>query len=287
MQQSKMLGFDVRIVQGAALFAAGFAVWAWLPLVWGQGIEDAIYFLKVGQGDSQLISLDRGRAVPPLTILIDGGRDRRVIDALADSMPGRMPRRIDLVILTHPDTDHFGGLIDIVRRFEVGLFVSNGQTSEQETFAELEKALRERSVPTLALAQGDRIRFGAAHLSILSPDDALRASKTKNEASIVALFEKGESRVLLTGDIGFAAEEALLKKNPDLRTDVLKVAHHGSKNSTGEQFAAAVQPALSVIGVGQNRYGHPDPRVLETLDLAGSRIHRTDTDGTLKILLDK
>ena len=112
-------------------------------------------------------------------------------------------------------------------------------------------------------------------------------NESLNEASLVVMLEAGKSRALFTGDIGFSTENVLLEKGYNLKADALKVGHHGSKNSSGENFIAAVQPMVSIIGVGKNRYGHPTPRVLETLGLAGSKVYRTDSDGTIKIILDK
>ena len=187
--------------------------------------------------------------------------------------------------MTHTDLDHIGGIVEVAKRYDVGLFISNGRAAESDAYEALQKELAEQSVPALALLKGDVIRYGTNVLSILSPDPALLRHKEVNEASLVMMLESENRSVLFTGDIGFPAEQALLDKHYDLKADVLKVAHHGSKYSSSENFLAAVRPLVSVIGVGKNTYGHPTARVLESLELAGARIYRTDENGTVRIPL--
>src|SRR5690606_26297687 len=123
-------------------------------------------------------------------------------------------------------------------------------------------------------------------LTFVSPDKNILQSDSSNEASLVFLFEGLGARFLFAGDIGIETENYLLEKNFDLSADVLKVPHHGSRHSSGENFISAVSPEISVIGVGQNRFGHPDPRVLQVLSLVGSEVYRTDEDGNIKVSLD-
>ena len=277
-----------KTIQIAVLVLIGFNVWVWYSLLGTRGIQNAVYFLDVGQGDSQLITLVSRHGAPPINILIDGGRDKKVLDALDAALGTANNKYIDIVIVSNPDLDHFGGIIDIARRYDIGLFVSTGYQSQTEAFRALQEEISARSVPTIVLRESDRIRYQNNNLVIISPDRALTDAASINEASMVAMLEaEGGSRALFTGDIGFLAENTLLIKSYDLRADILKVGHHGSQYSSGENFIAKVRPTISVIGVGQNRYGHPAPRALETLALAGSKVYRTDRDGTMKIILDK
>ncbi|PIR82328.1 hypothetical protein COU20_02790 [Candidatus Kaiserbacteria bacterium CG10_big_fil_rev_8_21_14_0_10_59_10] len=280
-------GTKRTILQLGLITLVGLALYTVASLGLSQGSESALYFLDVGQGDSQLITLSAPEGNSAVHILVDAGSGRRVLDALEAVLQEQRARGayIDMLILTHPDLDHFGGFIDIVERYDIGIFVSNGHTDDSPAFDALETALAERGVPRVTLSQGDSIRYGEHTLTLLAPNEDLLRHENRNEASIVFMLEAHDTRVLFAGDIGFPAEEALLKDGFELAAHVLKVPHHGSRFSTGESFAAAVRPVISVIGVGQNRYGHPAPRVLETLELAGSRVYRTDIDGTVKVPL--
>lgn len=281
------LGSKTVLAQLGVLIAIGITVWLWIPILSGKTAENSLYILDVGQGDSQLVQLASPEGRSSVEVLIDGGKDRAVLHELNEVLGNRDDKYIDIVILTHPDLDHFGGLIEVVRRYDVGVFISNGRKGTSEAFADLENVLHERNIQSISLMEGDSIRYGNHVFTIISPDKALIQSKEINEASIVTTLSSGGVEVLFTGDIGFPAERALLRKKHNLSADILKVGHHGSKNSSSENFIAAVQPKIATIGVGKNSYGHPTPRVLETLELAGSRVYRTDTDGTIEIPLKR
>src|SRR3989344_841029 len=273
------------LIQLGVIISIGFTAWIWFGIFSAQTSEDVLYVLDVGQGDSQLVVLSREDGKASVKILIDGGKDRTVLTALDEALGHLNNKYIDIVMMTHTDLDHMGGLIEVIKRYDIGLFVSNGRKADSEAYAALEDVLDEREIPSEVLIEGDVVRYGGNTLSILSPDRVLLANKTVNEAGIVAMLESEDTKVLFTGDIGFPAENALLKKYRDLSADILKVGHHGSKNSSSENFIAAVRPLVSTIGVGKNSYGHPTLRVLDTLDLAGSRVYRTDEHGTIKIPL--
>ncbi|MDP1707331.1 MAG: lamin tail domain-containing protein, partial [bacterium] len=254
-----------------------------------QAASDALYFLDVGQGDSQLLILSSENGGHAIKILIDGGKDKNILNAMDDALGNSNDKYIDLIILTHTDLDHMGGLIDIIKRYEVGAFISSGRESTSEAYGILKETLANRKIPTLALRQGDVIRYGDNRLAVLSPDRYLVESKAVNEDGLVMMLkmddELGGTSALFTGDVGFPTENWLLDKKEPIYADILKVGHHGSKYSSGENFIATVRPLISVIGVGKNNYGHPATRVLETLELAGSRVYRTDKNGTVKVLL--
>ena len=133
---------------------------------------------------------------------------------------------------------------------------------------------------------GDYIKYKDYYLSILSPDQIALSKDNKNEAGLVTMLEVNGNNVLLTGDIGFETEERLIKKY-SLRSDVLKVGHHGSRFSSSREFVEQVGPRISIIGVGKNSYGHPHPQVLAILASINTTVYRTDLDGTIKIILDK
>ncbi|MDO8566813.1 MAG: lamin tail domain-containing protein [bacterium] len=285
-----MLASRKIIFQLTAIIAVGLTAWLWFGIFETQNISHTLYVLDVGQGDSQLVILASENGRSAIKILIDGGKDKTVLNALDDALEHLNNKYLDLVILTHTDLDHMGGLIDVALRYDIGMFISNGREETSETYGILKEALTRRSIPTLVLRQGDGIRYGDNSFSVLSPDRTLVQNKEVNEASLVLKLTAGsptnKTRVLFVGDAGFTTEDMLLNKKDLLAADILKVGHHGSKYSSGENFIAAVRPIVSVIGVGKNSYGHPAPRVLETLALAGSRVYRTDTQGTIKIPLD-
>lgn len=230
----------------------------------------AISFLNVGQGDATLLVLPTG-----VKMLIDGGPpDGKVLTELAKILPPT-DRYIDLVVMSHPQVDHFGGLIEVVKRYRIGAFLMSARGSEAVAFAELEKALAERGVRTVTLGRGDAITNGAAEASVLSPTPALLTSKETNDACVVMEILSEGITSLFTGDMGSKAEAALLPLLAG-RIDILKVPHHGSKFASGAAFLKAVHPALAVIEVGKNSYGHPTPEVLARLASVGAKVYRTD-----------
>ncbi len=237
--------------------------------------EPEVHFLDVGQGDSELVILPGG-----VKILIDGGRGGRILDGLDDILRGE--RYIDLVVLSHPQLDHFGGFADVLGAYRIGVFISSGEIAKSKTFGFLRKILKEQRVETVELLEGDSLSYGDYAFNVISPPSL--TSKDLNDNSLVLFSQIGHWKLLFTGDISSKAEDRLASEY-DLDIDVLKVAHHGSKYSTGQKFLDEATPLISVIGVGRNSYGHPTPEVLEKLEGIGSQIYRTDRDGRVKIKL--
>lgn len=257
---------------GLLVFLLAANAVAWYQIAINSGPEAvSFYFLDVGQGDAQLIDFG------PVEILIDAGPDARVLGQL-DKILEPTDRYIDLVILTHPQLDHFGGLIDVLRRYQAGKFIDNGWRGTARAYENLPEA-------DLTLAEGDKIIYGDYQLKILNPPSDLQTDDL-NQTSIVALLDGPEADVLYTGDIGFKTEEAIRKKYK-LRADILKVSHHGSKNSSGGKFLNEVAPAVAVIGVGKNSYGHPNPKALQRLNQAGAAIYTTLDNGLIKLEFDQ
>lgn len=253
----------------------------WQRVVAG-GTQPALYALDVGQGDSILAVFPGG-----MTVLTDAGPDNAVVRELERVLPpGR--RMIDLAVVTHPQLDHFGGFAEILRRFSVGALVVNGRTAddaaEGSPWDELLTTAGERGVPLLRIAAGDRIRQGEYGIDVLEPDAAWLQSGELNDTGIVELLRFPGWRALLVADIGMSAEDDL-RSRADIRADVLKVGHHGSRYSTSAAFLTAVAPRAALISVGaRNRYGHPTDETLGRLKTAGAQIFRTDEDGTVRVL---
>lgn len=239
-----------------------------------------LYFLDVGQGDSELIDLPGG-----VQMVIDGGPDAKVLNSLGKVL---LPtdRYIDLLVVTHPQLDHFGGLIDVLKNYKVGAVLDNGRKGTIAAYGEFEKALAENGARHVVLKEGDRIIYNESVFDVLSPDKASLASKELNDTCLVLMLRSGNLRALYTGDIGANIEDELIRKY-DLSAQILKVGHHGSKFSSDSAFLKEVDPVVSVIEVGaKNTYGHPTKQALGRLANIGSQVFRTDQSGNVKIEFD-
>lgn len=241
-----------------------------------------VYFLDVGQGDAILIdSPTNGR------VLIDGGKNRKVLSELGKILPFG-DKRIDVVIATHPDSDHIGGLPEVVKRYKVGLIMEPGVESDNKIDDELRERALDKKVSMVLAKRGQVIDFGdGVRLTILFPDRVVSEWDT-NDASVVARLDYGESSFLFTGDAGIKTENLLMSLNSEiLDTDILKAGHHGSRTSTSLTFAQAVTPEYTVISAGRdNTYGHPHKEVISILEKVGSQIKNTAQSGTLKFETD-
>jgi len=246
--------------------------------------EFEIDFLPVGQGDAELIRTKRN------FVLIDAGPGTKVLNEL-DKLVPVYKRRLDLVLITHPNIDHFSGLVELAKRYEIGVVVMNGVKTENGSFKNLLKTIVDQKIPVVYARRGQTIEFfdsikDRVLITILWPDLNLPLGvslpdKQLNDSSIVSLAEFKDFKVLFTGDISANVEKAILGFLPDI--DVLKVAHHGSKYSTTREFLAAVRPELAVIEVGKNSYGHPTKETLARLGVQTKNVFRTDVDGLVKL----
>ncbi len=259
-----------------SLVLIGFNIFVWYHVLVGGQDDLDLYFLDVGQGDSSLVVLPEGAKV-----LIDGGPDKSVLFPLSEALP-KTDRYIDLVVLSHAQLDHFSGLYDVLERYKIGAFITTGREGESEAWKEFLKLLEKKKTPVILLGKGDLIKNGDSRLSVLSPNRDLLNHEEINESSLVLLLESENSKSLFTGDIGFETENFLIDTY-DMDIDVLKVPHHGSRFSSGINFLREATPAVSVIGVGNNRFGHPTEAALSRLAAIGSSIYRTDKDGTVHL----
>ena len=237
-----------------------------------------LFFLAVGQGDACLLTFPTGER-----IMVDTGPFESR-DHLVDQLHALGVDRLDAVFVTHGHADHTGNLLTLVRRFDVPAVYYGGSEGE---YGELLKKVRRRGVPCVSLQAGNAFTYGEAVLTVLSPLGD-RIYSDVNAASAVLRLTYGACSALLMGDATTQTEEYMLfhYHRAELRADVLKVGHHGSASSSSLRFLKVVSPALSVVSVGANEYGHPTPEVLLSLSLAGSRILRTDEAPAVQITLD-
>jgi competence protein ComEC len=241
-----------------------------------------VAFLNIGQGDAIFIEGPTGNQM-----LIDGGPGRGVLREMAGMLPF-YDRSINVVLATHPDADHIGGLPDVLKKYKTEAYLDSGVEADTGMYKEIESlvASRERSgkIKSIEVRQGMVVDLGGgATLEILFPVIDPEGMET-NTASIVARLVYGESEFLLTGDSPTSIEDYLLNYlGPKyLDVDVLKAGHHGSRTSTSPEFVAATSPDYTVISLGRdNKYGHPHQEVLDTLTNFGTKILRTDLDGRI------
>lgn len=237
-----------------------------------------LIFLSVGQGDACLVAFPTGER-----IMIDTGpfesRDR-----LVDQLHALGVDRLDAIFVTHGHADHTGNLLTLVRRFDAEKVYYGGAESD---YGELLEKVRRRGVVCTALLEGDAVPYGDAALTVLSPLSN-RTYDDTNGSSAVLKLSYGDTAALFMADATMQAEEYMLFRyhRAELSADVLKVGHHGSPSSSSLRFLQVVAPALSVISVGPNEYGHPSPEVLLRLALTGTRVLRTDEAPAVQITLD-
>lgn len=228
-------------------------------------------FLDVGQGDATFIKAPGGHQM-----LIDGGPDNSVLRELGQVMPF-YDRSIDVILATHADQDHIGGLVEVLKRYDVGLFIQTNTTSTSAVYTELANLIKEKNIKEEIITAPEILSLGSgANFDIIFPTQNTTGWET-NEASIVGKLTYGETSFIFTGDSPQDIEKYLVGKYGSfLDSDVLKVGHHGSKGSNSELFVGTVSPAFSVISVGlNNRYNHPSPEAVEILGKFGGQILET------------
>jgi competence protein ComEC len=241
-----------------------------------------VAFLDVGQGDAILIQGPDGKQM-----LVDGGkRPSLLLSRVGEQMPF-WDKSIDLVVATHPDADHVAGLVDLFENYAVGHVITNGTHEESGTgYFGLVSAAQKANTPILGLSGGEVIEFGPdVQIEILHTGD-LPVSDNDNDESIVMRLVYDDFSLLLTGDAGHTAEEALLKSGKNVQSAVLKAGHHGSNTASGREFLQAVNPQIVIICGGGERYDHPHAQVLERIEEIGSAVWRTDELGTIELISD-
>ncbi len=265
------------------LLTLGFvvALLVWFPILQYAGRGLVVYFLNVGQGDSIYVEFPGGE-----NMLVDGGSDFPVNMGEFVVQPFLRNHGVDelsVVVATHGDQDHIGGLGTVLENFFVGLVVEGSSDVETAKFQEFEGTIERLGIPRHLAGRGDRLAgISGVEVMVLNPDAKMRGRLGRNNDSVVLRVRYKDAAILLTGDAEMEAERGMVESGLELRSDVLKAGHHGSKSSSSEFFLKAVEPRIVVISVGaRNSYGHPAPEVLERFEAIGARIYRTDRDGAI------
>ncbi len=248
--------------------------------------EAKIVFLDVGQGDAIYIRTTTGR-----NILVDAGAGSWTLRELARYMP-RADHTLDLVVATHLDKDHIGGLPDIFKQYDVTMVLCNGQQKETEAVNNLFAAIDEEGLEPVVANNQMSFALSELKMDVLwppskdSPDYELTQSNS-NDAGIVLSLTFGSQNLLLTGDISTDIEQHLLELHQIGRYSALQLPHHGSKTSSGTNLLNAAKPKSVYVSVGEkNHYGHPSEEALNRAAEAQADIKRTDLDGSLIIPLN-
>ncbi|QQR78385.1 MAG: MBL fold metallo-hydrolase [Candidatus Moraniibacteriota bacterium] len=266
-------GWITKSVLIGALATFTLAFGLWLFFIQTNAAETKVVFLSVGQGDAILISQGMNQ------IVIDGGRDGRLLLSRLGRHVPFYDRTIEVLIPTHPDADHIGGLSALLERYRVKTVLDTGARTDTRSAFLFYRDLEQEGADRVPALRGTSVTLpGGGALSVVYPYAPEPADVPEtNEGSVVARFEYGETSFLFTGDL--PDEERFI---PDLTpVDVLKAGHHGSRYSTSDALLDLVRPEAAIISVGKNTYGHPHPAVLERLQTHGVNVSRTDMEGDI------
>jgi competence protein ComEC len=265
----------------ALLLLANAAIGTFVSMPEQRVLEVA--FLDIGQGDAILITGPTGRQ-----ILIDGGRDRSVLRQLGKRM-GPLDRSVNLVVGTHPDADHIGGLAGVLKSYAVNAYLSPDIPSETTPSRALAVAVeKEKGITEIVARRGMRILLGGgAYADVLYPDRDVSLVET-NTGSVIMRVVYGETSFFLSGDAPEAVEDWLVRLDGEgLSSDVVKAGHHGSRTSTGKALLDITDPEVVVVSAGKdNPYGHPHAETLSRIADSGAVVVSTAEEGTIRFTSD-
>lgn len=242
--------------------------------------ELKVVFFDVGQGDAILVSQGSNQ------VLIDSGKSGQVIlEKLGKYVPF-WDRKIEAVILTHPDQDHIGGFADVFKSYQVETVLKTNAESESKTFEVLKEYISNEKSEVVEAKGGISLSFpNGSKMEIVYPSFSVSGkSDDTNSSSVVCLLENGQDKFIFTGDISGEKELSLIGSELVSNSRVLKVSHHGSKYSTTEDFLKKISPQDAIVSVGKNSYGHPSEETIGRLKSFGVRILRTDEEGDVVYL---
>lgn len=236
------------------------------------------HFIDVGQGDSALIFTPNGK-----TILIDGGKqsaDEKVVSYLKQAGVSS----IDLMVATHPDSDHIGGLIAVLEQFEVKKVLDSGKSHTSQTYLEYLTIIDSKDIPFEVAKEGNLIDLDSdIQIKVLNSGSEI---KDNNESSVVLKITYGQIDFLFTGDAENKQEAEMVSKH-GVDAEILKVGHHGSNTSSSQEFINAVKPKVAILSYGEgNSYGHPYSDVVNRLKATGAEIYSTAVSGNIVVTTD-
>lgn len=285
----KMLWKNIYLALSLALIVVWMAVFAY------PGKKLHLIACDVGQGDAILATYGTTQ------ILIDGGATNKVVECLGRNMPF-WDRKIEVVLLTHPQLDHFGGLSEVFKRFQVGRFVATSLDSSSQAYKALISMVGGSGMQVVNPTTGMVIRSDLLYLDIVWPSNdfqtaagdisrgnvlgAFTSNKDPNDFSVVANLRLGEFDALLTGDIGPKVIEEIIQTGKIREVEYIKVPHHGSKNGLTKELLDVASPEVAVISVGKNSFGHPHQETLDMLMEYNIQIKRTDEGGNVEVISD-
>lgn len=254
--------------------------------------EFKLNFIDVGQGDSTLITTESNKK-----ILIDGGGSEfnSSFDVgektLLPYLLKHHVSKLDYIIISHFDSDHVGGLFKILEKLKVEKIIIGKQFENSENYQKFIKITKEKNIKIKVVKAGDKIYLDKnTYINVIWPDinNIVNENIVNNNSLVFKMVYKNFS-ILFTGDIEEIAERRILNLYSDkLKADILKVAHHGSKTSSIEEFIKAVSPRIALIGVGKNNnFGHPNEEVIQRLKNYNIKIYRTDFNGEIDLKIDK
>jgi len=256
-----------------------------------------VTFLDIGQGDATLIKTPFNQ-----NILIDVGADFKIIQELSKNIAW-WDKTIDLIIISHPHDDHIGGIIDVLRRYNIGQIIYTGVLYDAPVYLEFLELAQAKNIDLIIANKPQTITLGDnCKIDILYPFESYQNKQVNNlnNSSVVSKLDCANKKFLFSGDAELETEEELvnyLTPNPspskgegrtpiDLQADVFKASHHGSDTSNSQEFLEQILPKIVVISVGQdNNFGHPSRRSLKRFERIGASIYRTDLDGAVKFIV--
>ncbi len=244
-----------------------------------------LYFLDVGQGDA-LYARDKSGN----DILIDGGPDLSVLTGIGNAMLYN-DRVIDYLVLTHPHADHLFGLVEVVKRYEVKNIILTDAIATTQEYQEFLNIIKDKNIHTILANNGEIYKIGDNfNFQIIYPDESFKDTNIKNlnNTSIVGKIIFGSVSIQATGDAEKDLQGKIANKYCDqLSSNIIKIAHHGSKNGINTNFFNCVNPEMAIISVGvDNKFGHPHQETLDFLNKNNVKTIRTDEQGTIEIISD-
>ncbi|HLB32246.1 MAG TPA: MBL fold metallo-hydrolase [Patescibacteria group bacterium] len=278
------------------IILSGIALLIWSRVIYASPVgsgkpEVVVDVLDIGQGDAIFIKLPNGDQA-----LVDGGPNDAVLNEIGRRMPP-FDRKIEHIVLTHPHADHLAGLVKVIERYDVGEIIETDVGYSSATFKRWQDDVKSKNVPVRLARQGQTYDWGSgAQFEVLWPDksfsgveDNATDGAAMNDTSVIGRLRFGETGFMLTGDAEEGPQTALCDSiNAEkLKSQVLKIAHHGSSGGTAECFLQKVAPKTAVISAGKdNKYHHPHAETLELLARFAIEVLRTDQRGTLEFVSD-